>query len=243
MGLDQFSEQEVNVPRLLLPAIFDLSADRLIIQKIPSRPKMPLWKAAAFAGGLGLSMLSYPVHATAANGGDIVQGLYEALLSTMKNGRTLDQSRRFTQLESVIRRSFDTAGMARLAVGPSWAGLTEAQRQQITESFGRYISAIYADRFDSYNGQKLEVTGEQLGRFGVIVRSRIIKGNGEPIEVDYMMRRKGDGWLISDVYWDGAISEVAGRRSEFAAILKKEGTDGLIAALNRKADILTVTLL
>ena len=70
------------MPRLLLPAIFDLSADRLIIQKIPSRPKMPLWKAAAFAGGLGLSMLSYPVHAAAANGGDIVQGLYEALLNT-----------------------------------------------------------------------------------------------------------------------------------------------------------------
>jgi phospholipid transport system substrate-binding protein len=56
-----------------------------------------------------------------------------------------------------------------------------------------------------------------------------------------MMRRNGDSWLISDVYWDGAISEVAARRSEFAGILKKEGTDGLIAALNGKANILTVT--
>jgi len=56
-----------------------------------------------------------------------------------------------------------------------------------------------------------------------------------------MMRRNGEGWLISDIYLDGAISEVATRRSEFAAILKKEGIDGPIAALNRKADILTVT--
>jgi hypothetical protein len=39
---------------------------------------MPLWKAVAFAGGLGLSMLSYPVHAAAANGGDIAPGPYEA---------------------------------------------------------------------------------------------------------------------------------------------------------------------
>jgi len=45
-------------------------------------PKMPLWKALAFAGGLGLSMLSYTVHAAAANGGDIVQGPCEALLIT-----------------------------------------------------------------------------------------------------------------------------------------------------------------
>jgi phospholipid transport system substrate-binding protein len=202
---------------------------------------MPLCKAAAFAAGLGLSMLSHPVDAAPSSTGDTVQGLYDALLSTMKNGRTLGQSGRFTQLEPVILRSFDIASMARLAVGPSWAGLTEAQRQQVTESFGRYISAIYADRFDSYAGQKLEVTGEQPAPSGVMVKSQIIKANGEPVKVDYMMRRNGDSWLISDIYLDGAISEVATRRSEFAAILKNEGIDGLVAALNRKADLLTAT--
>jgi len=36
----------------------------------------------------------------------------------MKNGRTLGQSDRFTQLEPVIRRSFDIASMAGLMVGP-----------------------------------------------------------------------------------------------------------------------------
>jgi phospholipid transport system substrate-binding protein len=187
-------------------------------------------------------MLSYPVHAAPSSGGDTVQGLYDALLNTMKNGRTLGHSGRFAQLDPVIRRSFDIAAMARLSVGPSWSGLTEAQRQQVTESFGRYISAIYADRFDSYAGQKLEVTREEPAESGVMVRSRIIKADGEPVKVDYMMRRDGEGWLISDVYLDGAISEVATRRSEFAGILKHEGIDGLISALNRKADILTVTI-
>ena len=199
------------------------------------------FKAVALGAGLGLGMLSYPVHAAPSGGGDTVQGLYEVLLSTMKNGRILGQSGRFTQLDPVIRRSFDIASMARLSVGPSWAGLSEAQRQQMTESFGRYISAIYADRFDSYAGQKLEVTGEQPAPSGVMVKSQIIKANGEPVKVDYMMRRNGEGWLISDIYLDGAISEVATRRSEFAAILRSDGIDGLIAALNRKADILTGT--
>ncbi len=215
--------------------VFHQSIDQLLA------PKMPLRKAVAFAAGLALSMLSYPVHAAPSSGGDSVQGLYDALLSTMKNGRILGQSGRFTQLDPVIRRSFDIASMARLSVGPSWAGLSEPQRQQMTESFGRYISAIYADRFDSYAGQKIEVTGEQPGPSGVMVRSQIIKANGEQVEVDYMMRRSGDSWLISDIYLDGAISEVATRRSEFAAILKNDGIDGLIAALNRKADILTGT--
>ena len=207
----------------------------------PVVAKMPLYKAVAFAAGLGLSVLSYPVHAAPASGGDTVRGLYDALLDTMKNGRTLGQSGRFTRLAPVIRRSFDIASMARLSVGPSWASLTEAQRQQVTESFGRYVSATYADRFDGYAGQKLEVTGEQPAPSGVMVKSQIVKANGEPVKIDYMMRRNGDSWLISDIYLDGAISEVATRRSEFAAILKNDGIDGLIAALNRKADMLTAT--
>jgi phospholipid transport system substrate-binding protein len=75
-----------------------------------------------------------------------------------------------------------------------------------------------------------------------MVRSQIIKASGEPVKVDYMMRRNGESWLISDIYLDRAISEVATRRSEFSAILKNEGIDGLIAALNRKADVLTGTM-
>jgi len=199
-----------------------------------------MWKAAV-AAGLGLAMLSAGADAAPASGGDTVRGLYDALLGAMKNGRTLGQSGRFTQLEPVIRRSFDIAAMARLSVGSSWAGLNEAQRQQVSDGFARYIAAIYADRFDSYAGQKLEVTGEQPSGAGVMVKSQIIKANGEPVKVDYMMRQSGEAWLISDIYLGGAISEVATRRSEFAAILKNDGIDGLIAALNRKADVLTGT--
>jgi phospholipid transport system substrate-binding protein len=203
--------------------------------------KSRLCKALALAVALGLSTFSYTAHATLAGGSGTVQGLYNALLTTMKNGRTLGESGRFAQLAPVIRSSFDVASMARLSVGPSWTGLSEAQRQEVTESYGRYISAIYADRFDSYDGQKLEVTGEQSAAFGLLVKSRIIKSNGEPVEVDYVMRQIGESWLIADIYLDSVISEVATRRSEFAAILKNQGIDGLIAALNRKADILTGT--
>jgi phospholipid transport system substrate-binding protein len=85
------------------------------------------------------------------------------------------------------------------------------------------------------------VTDEHPSPTGIVVRSQIIKANGEPVKVDYMMRRNGESWLISDIYLDGAISEVATRRSEFAAIIRADGIDGLIAALNRKADILTGT--
>jgi len=85
----------------------------------PILSKTLVWKAATLAAVFGLAMVSYPAHAAPASGGDIVQGLYDALLSTMKNGRTLGQSGRFTQLEPVIRRTFDIPSIARLSVGSS----------------------------------------------------------------------------------------------------------------------------
>ena len=75
----------------------------------PIVSKAPVWKVMALGAGIGLAMLSYPVHAAPASGADTVQGLYEALLTTMKNGRILGQSGRFAQLEPVIRKTFDIA--------------------------------------------------------------------------------------------------------------------------------------
>ncbi len=198
-------------------------------------------KALGLAAMLALACVSDHGSALAAGAGDTVQSLYATLLGTMKSGPTLGESGRFAQLEPVIRERFDLPLMARLSVGPTWAGLSPTQQQQVTDSYGRYISAIYADRFDSYDGQKLEVTGEQPAPSGVLVSSRIVKANGDPVEVDYLMRQDEGNWLIADIYLDGTISELATRRSEFAAILRSQGIDGLIEALNRKADMLTRT--
>ena len=149
-------------------------------------------KAAGLAVVMALAVLPQPTLAAPASGSETVQGLYNTLLSTMKNGRTLGESGRFVQLEPVVRRTFDIATMARLSVGPSWATMSESQRQQVIDGFGRYISAIYADRFDSYSGQKLQVTDEQPAAAGVIVHSQIVKANGEPVKIDYLMRKNRD---------------------------------------------------
>jgi phospholipid transport system substrate-binding protein len=87
----------------------------------------------------------------------------------------------------------------------------------------------------------LQVTSEEPNGAGVLVRSKIIKSNGEPVQVDYAMHQSGGTWLISDIYLDGTISELATRRSEFSAIIRNQGIDGLIQSLNRKADMLTGT--
>src|SRR5271165_4272215 len=144
--------------------------------------------------GLGLALLlavaisAESAAALSASPQDSVHSFYDTLLSTMKDGRTLGQSGRYARLAPVIGRLFDVPLMARLAVGPSWTTLSPAQQQQVTEAFDHYISATYADRFDSYSGEQLQVTGEQPYGAEVIVKTKIIKSNGETVSLDYRMR-------------------------------------------------------
>ena len=194
---------------------------------------------ALFAASLTVAIFAAPTEVLAADPEDSVRNLYQTLLLTMKDGRILGESRRYARIEPVIHRQFDIPLIARLAVGPSWAALSPDQQQRVTTAFASYIAATYADRFDSYSGQQLEVIGHQQSGSGVMVRTRIVKTNGETVGIEYLMRQNDGSWRITDVYLDGSISQLATQRSEFGAIMRRDGFEGLIAVLNRKVSLLT----
>jgi phospholipid transport system substrate-binding protein len=186
---------------------------------------------------LGLGLLSQGALA-AADPQETVRNFYGVLLSNMKDGRMLGESGRYARLAPVADRTFDIPSMTRLAIGPSWATLSAAQQQQLTAAFAHYVAATYADRFDTYSGEQLQVTGTRPYGADVIVQTTIVKSNGESTRLDYLMRQDQGLWRISDVYLDGSISQLAVHRSEFHSILQREGVDGLVMALNRKVDLL-----
>jgi phospholipid transport system substrate-binding protein len=196
--------------------------------KVASLGLALLLAAGSFTGG----------GAAASDPQNTVQSFYGTLLGTMRDGRALGQSGRYARLAPAVDRTFDLPAMARLATGPSWATLTPAQQQQLIEAFGHYVSATYADRFDSYSGEQLQVTGEQPYGSDAIVQTRIVKSNGEATMLNYLVRQNRGSWQISDVYLDGTISQLAVQRSEFSSVLRREGVDGLVMALNRKVDLL-----
>jgi phospholipid transport system substrate-binding protein len=173
--------------------------------------------------------------ATTGGGADTVQSLYSALLTTMREGPALGPQGRYARLKPVVQHAFDLSLMTRLAVGPQWDDLSEAQRQQVTEAFTNYVAAVYAERFDRYSGERLQVTGEQPAARGTIITSQIIKSDGNPVNINYLMLDNGGVWQIADVYLDGTISELATRREEFGDILRRSGITGLIQALTSKA--------
>jgi phospholipid transport system substrate-binding protein len=149
----------------------------------------------------------------------------------MRNGPQLGAQGRYAKLAPAIAQNFDIPLMTRIAVGPDWATLTPAQQAQVTQAFERYVAAVYAERFHKYDGEQLKVTGEEPSPAGTVILSQIVDSDGQPTNINYLMRND----KIADVYLNGTISELATRRSEFGTILRTQGINGLIQALNNKA--------
>jgi phospholipid transport system substrate-binding protein len=166
-----------------------------------------------------------------------ISGFYEILLNTMQRGRQLGLKGRYEKLAPVLSKTYDLVSMARIAVGPSWNGLSAQQQLEIINAFTRMTVATYASRFDDFSGEQFEISQTVDQPNGdKIVKTRIIQTNGKTVALNYLMRKSGAEWKIVDVYLDGTISELATRRSEFGAILKSGGPDALVNLLMRQGD-------
>ena len=185
---------------------------------------------------LGWLVLS-PIAAQATPGPtEVIRHFCGQLLDVMQHATALGAKGRYQKLEPIVIGAFDLPFMARLSVGPSWAKLPREQKRRVAQAYGRYTTAVYATRFDGYSGERFEFLGEQKIKRGMMVKTRIIKANGEPVSINFVLHDNDIAWQIRDVYLDSAISELATRRSEFSALLRAGGIDALIASLNKKAD-------
>lgn len=167
---------------------------------------------------------------------DGVNAFDNALLDIMKNAASLGVKGRYKKLEPIILGTFDVPYMTKISVGSLWSTLPPEQKQRAWTAFGRFITATYAKQFDGYSGEDFKILGEQKVHHGMVVRTQLIKSDGEPVALNYLVHDNDIGWQIRDVYLTGSISQIATRRSEFASLLKSGGIESLITVLNKKAD-------
>lgn len=194
----------------------------------------------SFVLAASLILLSPAASATSPGPTDVIRQFYAELQNVMQHATTLGAKGRYQKLEPLVLDTFDLPYMAKLSIGPSWNRLVTDQKRRVVRAYGRYVTALYATRFDGYSGERFEVLGDQQIRHGTMVKSRIIKSNGEPVQINFMLHDNDIAWQIRDVYVEGSISELATRRSEFAALLRTSGIDALIDSLNKKADDLQI---
>jgi phospholipid transport system substrate-binding protein len=220
-----------------VPPPFALSCAR---RYAPEKPmtKMTMWRTAGLRIVASVMLACLCAGAAAAESGasDAVRHFYDALLQTMRNADSLGFKGRYQALAPVVLATFDVPFMTRLSVGPPWAKLSSDEKRRAGQAFARYITTNYASQFDGFAGERFEILGEQRIAHATMVRTRLVKPDGETVAINYALHDNDTAWQIRDVYLAGTISELATRRSDFTSTLRSGGIEALIARLNQKAD-------
>ncbi len=165
-----------------------------------------------------------------------VQSFYDTLLQAMKGGAKLGFKGRYDLLAPAIGKSFDMPLMTRLTTGLEWQNISADDQKKLIAAFSDFSIANYASQFDDYSGERFEVDPNPVKTDSgdVIVKTKLVPAKDDPVQLNYLMRQGSGGWKIIDIYLSGTISQLAARRSEFSAVLRRDGVAGLINLLHQK---------
>ncbi|MGQ0599243.1 MlaC/ttg2D family ABC transporter substrate-binding protein [Aquabacterium sp.] len=121
--------------------------------------------------------------------------------------------------------------MTASAVGRGWRQATPEQQKRLQDEFKTLLVYTYAGAVSQIKDQTVEYKPmrNRPEDTDVVVRT-VVRGKGDPIQLDYRLEKAGDGWKIYDVNVLGAWL-VQTYQSSFAQEVNASGIDGLIGKL------------
>jgi phospholipid transport system substrate-binding protein len=137
--------------------------------------------------------------------------------------------------EEKILPLIDFEEATRLAVGRAWREANPEQKKSLVSEFRSMLVRTYSNALEGYQGQTMKVLPSRTkpGDTEATVRNQYLRPGAKPVPIDYQMHKTGQGWKIYDITVEG-ISLVLTYRSEFDAVVKQSGIDGLIKRLREK---------
>ena len=192
---------------------------------------------------LGLFLLGFASWSGAQDLGpeQLVQKITQEVLESIKGDKQLaagDRQKAVKLAEEKVLPYIDFEEAARLAVGRAWAKATPEQQKKLVAEFRNMLVRTYSNALGEYAGQTLKVLPSR-GKpdpEDTTVRTQFVRAGAPPLPIDFQMRKSGAGWKVYDIAVEG-VSLVLTYRSEFDAVVKQSGIDGLIKRLAQKNEV------
>jgi phospholipid transport system substrate-binding protein len=124
--------------------------------------------------------------------------------------------------DRMLQQDFDLTDICRFVLGPYWRLATPYERQEFSGLFTDRLINFYGRRLAQSGDADFVVTGSRTEPGGVVVTSRIIPRQGNPIVVDWRLGVSNGLYKIEDVAIDG-VSMALAQRSEIAALIARQG--------------------
>lgn len=166
----------------------------------------------------------------------VVQGFQAELLNVMQQGDKLNFEQRFEQLKPAVIKTHDLAKITRIIVSKEWKNLTKEQKQELIQKFSTLSIASYAHYFDDFSGQSFKIESvKQLSPVQIYVHTFLVLPDDKDVSMDYLLKKRGENWRIINIITNG-VSDLALKRSEYVAVIRKSGFDVLITEISAKIE-------
>ena len=142
------------------------------------------------------------------------------------------KAERRTKIMVEIKKGFDFREMSRRVLGKTWRRIDAAEQENFTIIMTKLLENVYVGKLETYTGGDIEYVSENIkGKRAQV--TTLIEDNGVELPVHYIMRQKGENWMVYDINIEG-VSLVRNYQEQFKSILRKEKFDGLVDILNEK---------
>ena len=142
------------------------------------------------------------------------------------------KAERRTKIMDEIKKGFDFREMSRRVLGKTWRKIDAAEQENFTIIMTKLLENVYVGKLETYTGGDIEYVSENIkGKRAQV--TTLIEDNGVELPVHYIMRQKGENWMVYDINIEG-VSLVRNYQEQFKSILRKEKFDGLVDTLNEK---------
>ncbi|MHA1598258.1 MAG: MlaC/ttg2D family ABC transporter substrate-binding protein [Alphaproteobacteria bacterium] len=122
-------------------------------------------------------------------------------------------------------------------LGRYWKKASKQEQTEYMNLFEDLLVVTYVDRFSKYSGENLKVKKSTAsGAKDIVVFSEIVRlNNAAPLNVDWRVRARDEGFKIIDVMVEG-VSMGQTQRSEFASVIRQNGgkVEGLLVELRKR---------
>jgi phospholipid transport system substrate-binding protein len=135
----------------------------------------------------------------------------------------LKQESRADERRAAIRKEaealFDFTETAKRTLGRHWQTLNEGQQREFVSLFTDLLERAYIGRIEQYSGERIVYMGDAADGESATVKTKFATNQATEIPVDYRLLRRGDRWLVYDVFVEG-VSLVANYRAQFDRIMR-----------------------
>lgn len=134
-----------------------------------------------------------------------------------------------------FQEAIDLKFVGQFVVGNYWRKASPADREAFLVAFMDFATKSWADKFNLYNGQKIEFSGTRPAQKGQLYVDSVIENN-PPAQVIWRVREKDGKYKIVDIIVEG-VSMALSYRNEYSSFLQKHNgnLNALTQELERKS--------